>query len=198
MSTVREMSGEYLQTVYELNLFLKMEGHSALGERLFTCAVEIATLSHTVWANFSTDGFRENLIRTHEMADRASSLVGVVEYLDLGYPNMQKVKDDTAALFRMSKASLNTIKEKNNTHTEEQYKSSAAYKAKQAEIRKAAADASSAEQEKMPEPDEGKVREELKTIGNDTVPEDDNLEKMNEGLPFGMDQDKPSEVEETA
>ena len=83
MSTVREMSEDYLKTVYELCIFLRLNGHGPLGERIMTAAVEVATLSHTTWSNLSQDGFFDNLVKTHEMADKLSHIIDLVEYLAL-------------------------------------------------------------------------------------------------------------------
>ena len=109
MSTVREMSEDYLKTVYELCIFLRLNGHGPLGERIMTAAVEVATLSHTTWSNLSQDGFFDNLVKTHEMADKLSHLIALVEYLELGYEEFDKVKEDTDAIYKMSRSSINTL-----------------------------------------------------------------------------------------
>lgn len=114
MSTVREMSEEYLKTAYELCVFLRLHSHAALGERIMTTAVEVATLSHTTWAYYGTDGFVGNLVKTHEMADKLLHLINIVEYLDLKYSGFEKVKQDTEAIYKMSRSSINTL-QKNQT-----------------------------------------------------------------------------------
>ena len=95
--------------MYELCVFLRMNGHSTLGERIFTQAVEVSVLSHTSWTTVTNNEFIANLVKTHEAADKLMTLMELVMYLDLGYGDAEKAYKDTEAIHKMSKSSLNTI-----------------------------------------------------------------------------------------
>ncbi len=123
MSTVREMSEEYLKTAYELCVFLRLHSHPALGERIMTTAVDLSTLSHTTWAYYGSDGFIGNLVKTYETADKLMHLISVVEYLELDYSGFDKVKQDTEAIYKMSRSSINTLHSKSNGGKKDERKS---------------------------------------------------------------------------
>ena len=120
MNTVKDMSVEYLNEAYELALFLRLNNHASLGERITTAALEVATLSNTTWANHGTDGFYANLIKTHEVADRLMRLLDIVKYLELPYNAMDKVYEDTTAIYKMSRSSVNTLLKKNSPNKDKQ------------------------------------------------------------------------------
>jgi len=48
------------------------------------------------------------------MADKLLHLINIVEYLDLKYSGFEKVKQDTEAIYKMSRSSINTL-QKNQT-----------------------------------------------------------------------------------
>ncbi len=123
MSTVREMSEEYLKTAYELCVFLRLHSHPALGERIMTTAVDLSTLSHTTWAYYGSDGFIGNLVKTYEAADKLMHLISVVEYLELDYSGFDKVKQDTEAIYKMSRSSINTLHSKSSSGKKDERKS---------------------------------------------------------------------------
>lgn len=120
MSTVKDMSAEYLNEAYELALFLRINNHASLGERIVTAALEVATLSNTTWANYRNEGFYDNLIKTHEVADRLMRLLDIVKYLELPYQDLDKIYEDTTAIYKMSRSSVNTLIKKLNTGRNQQ------------------------------------------------------------------------------
>ena len=114
MATVKDMAEEYIREMYELCVFLRLHGHSSLGERIMSAAIEVSSLSRTTWARHGNESFFDNLVKTHEMADKLTLLIGLVEYLDLGYSGLEKAKLDTEAIYKMSRSSINTVLAKLN------------------------------------------------------------------------------------
>lgn len=181
MSTVREISDEYIKTVYELCIFLRLNGHGSLGERILTAALEVNTLSHITWSYLSQDGFLDNLVKTHEMAEKLTHMIEIVEYLDLGYNELDKIKEDTEAIYKMSRSSINTLQK--NMAKQDEPKDKTVDKAKldqrptrqmreQREIRKAPAE----------------IQKELADEGNNTTPESSGSCEVSE-VPFTTEQE---------
>ena len=120
MNTVKDMSKEFLIRIYELSVFLRLKGHASLGERIMTCAVEITNMSNVSWASNADGHFLENIIKAYEMSDKLIRLMDIVEYLKLDYKGFEKTRDSALAIFRMSRASVNTTFEKMNAiHTDQ-------------------------------------------------------------------------------
>ncbi|MCR5060958.1 MAG: hypothetical protein K6A80_08025 [Saccharofermentans sp.] len=179
MSTIKEMSKDYVSSVYELCVFLRMNGHTTLGERIFTQAVEISVLSHTSWTTVTNSEFIANLVKTHEAADKLMILMDLVKYLDLGYSDTDKVYKDTEAIHKMSKSSLNTIFSKQGLKTVNKDNRSNGNKPTR-QLR----DKNEAEKEQ---------KQAFKEMGNETIPSDapESKEEIrsetSDGLPFAMD-----------
>ena len=177
MATIKDMSQTFLNEIYELSIFLRLNGHSTLGERIVTAAVEVATLSHISWTTSTNGEFLANLVKTHEYADKLNSLMEIVKYLELGYEGMAKVIEDTEAIFKMSRSSVNT------TFTKLGLK----------EAKKSDAPESGYKPSKDLKTQVEKKNEERKDIareGNDTVPEQEHTEEP------VQDQDIPREIEQ--
>lgn len=179
MSTIKEMSKDYVSSIYELCVFLRMNGHTTLGERIFTQAVEVSVLSHTSWTTVTNSEFIANLVKTHEAADKLMTLMELVMYLDLGYSDTEKVYKDTEAIHKMSKSSLNTIFSKQGLKAVNKNDRSGGDKPTR-QLR----DKNEAEKSQ---------KQAFKEMGNETVPPDakENIEEIrsetSDGLPFAMD-----------
>ena len=177
MATIKEMSQEYLQEIYELSIFLRMHGHSSLGERILTAASEIATLSHVSWTTVTNDAFIANLVKTHEFAEKLNGFIGIVNYLDLGYDEMKKITEDTEAIYKMSRSSLNTVFSKFGLKEQKKYESPSL---------------SNLPSKKLADQYVGKnnaLKQELAQQGNDTVPQEVSEElpqEESDNLPFDI------------
>jgi len=174
MATIKDMSQQFVNSIYELSIFLRLNGHASLGERILTSAVEIAVLSHTSWTTVTNEEFISNLVRTHECAEKLNDLVGVVKYLELEYEGMNKIVEDTEAIYKMSRSSVNTIfsklglKEIKRSDSAMEHKPSKDLKAKMEEKKK--------------------FENEIAREGNDTVPKNDEENEASENeLPYELD-----------
>ena len=182
MSIVKEMSVVYLNEVYELALYLRINNHASLGERIVTAALEVATLSNTTWANYRNDGFYDNLIKTHEVADRLMRLLDIVKYLELPYRDFDKVYEDTSSIYKMSRSSVNTLVKKLNANRNQQ---SAIPAPQQSEI-----DSRPSRQMRNMSSHQEQEEKEIAREGNDTTPETDRE------LPFDVNAGSEAHEEE--
>ena len=174
MSTVKDMSAEYMNEAYELALYLRLNNHAALGERIVTAALEISTLSNTTWAYYGTEGFHGNLIKTHEVADRLMRLLDIVKYLELPYKALDKVYEDTTAIYKMTRSSVNTLIKK-SSQGKGQQQSPAVSQA-------AVMEADERPSRMMRLGSNAAEEKEIAREGNDTTPNSEG------GLPFEIDQ----------
>ena len=186
MSTIKDMSLDYVNSVYELSIFLRLNGHNTLGERLVTAAVDLATLSHTSWTTTDDKEFLTNLTKTHETADKLVSLINIVTYLELGYSGLGKVSEDTQAIFKMSKSSLNTFFTRHGIKVMKKTESAGTKEDQPSQQLKSRYTAN-----------QNDIKQEIAQEGNNTVPDDNSPDKednapqdqTNNGLPFETGQD---------
>ena len=176
MSTIKDMSLDYVNSVYELSIFLRLNGHNTLGERLVTAAVELATLSHTSWTTTDDKQFLANLTQTHETADKLVSLINIVTYLDLGYKGLEKVSEDTQAIYKMSRSSLNTFFTRHGIKVMKKTESAGSKEDQPSQQLKSRYTANQSD-----------IKEEIAQEGNDTVPAVQ--DQSSEDLPFETGQD---------
>lgn len=175
MATIKDMSQQFVNSIYELSIFLRLNGHASLGERILTSAVEIAVLSHTSWTTVTNEEFISNLVRTHECAEKLNDLVGVVKYLELEYEGMGKIIEDTEAIYKMSRSSVNTIFSKLGLKESKRGDSASIEHKPSKELK------SKMEEKK-------KLENEIAREGNDTVPKDNEENNVSENdLPYEMD-----------
>lgn len=180
MSTIKDMSKDYVNSMYELCVFLRMHGHTTLGERIFTQAVEVSVLSHTSWTTVTNKEFLANLVKTHEAADKLMTLMDLVKYLELGYKGTDKAYEDTDAIYKMSKSSLNTIFTKQGLKVA--YKSDKDNKDEQDEGEKPT------RQLKTQTDAEIEQKQAFKELGNETVPEQKVESAAGGSLPFDVNE----------
>jgi hypothetical protein len=198
------MSEEYLKDAYELALYLRLNSHASLGERIVTAALEIATLSNTTWANYRNEGFYDNLIKTHEVADRLMRLIDIVKYLELPYKAFDKVYEDTTAIYKMSRSSVNTLIKKISPNKGQQQTSPASQPSAPETDERPSRQIRFGNSHVDESPKEDKDEEkEIAREGNDTTPDTDGelpfeIEQNVKEPAEGGDNGSEEEVEEAA